>query len=75
MKFEQEDIQRFKMFKSVLQKADFDIKGEAIITVATLYKWFNELEPKIELAVKASLAEKSIANSKQKKEPINKIGD
>lgn len=45
--FTKDDELKYKAFKSVIEKAKFDIEGRAILPVAQLLKWFYELEGKI----------------------------
>lgn len=45
--FKRDDIVNYKKFKSIVDAGMFNIKGNAAIQVALLYKWFNELEQKI----------------------------
>lgn len=49
--FVKDDELKYKAFKVVLHKANFEVKGEAAIAVASLFQWFNSLEEKIKKAV------------------------
>lgn len=51
-KFTQEDLNNLKVFKSVIQKADYPLKGDAVRMVASLFNWYDSLELKIEDAIK-----------------------
>lgn len=47
----EKDLAHYRAFKKVINKGDFNIKGDATIAVALLFKWFDELENKIECLV------------------------
>lgn len=55
------DLDNYDKFARVIQKGDFNLKGEAIIPVALLLRWFGELKPKLKWAMEAGKeAEKDI---------------
>jgi len=41
-----DDLQKYLMFKAVLEQGEFEIKGKAITQVALLFNWFGNLEKK-----------------------------
>lgn len=51
-KFTKEDLNNLKVFKSVILKADYPLKGDAISMVASLFNWYDGLELKINDAIK-----------------------
>lgn len=51
-KFNQDDLKNLEVFKSVLAKAEFPLKGDAIVTVASLFKWLDNLKIKMQDAIK-----------------------
>lgn len=69
---EKEDLIKYKAFKQVVANGDYEVKGSAMLAVASLIKWFYELEPKIHEAIAMTENKKSIAKSKPVKEPISK---
>ena len=61
MKFSQNDLKIYAAFKRVIESGNFEIKGNAIVSVAFLLNWFNDLPVKIQAAVKIdSINEKKI---------------
>jgi len=42
-----EDLQKYKQFKNVLSQGVFNLKGEAMVQVASLFVWFEGLQDKI----------------------------
>lgn len=38
------DLQNYRELKSVMRQASFNVKGEAIVKMAHLFKWFDSLE-------------------------------
>lgn len=71
MEFSKEDVKRIKALKSVMKMADFSVKGEAVITMGVLFKWFDDFEMRLEKYVESS---SNIAKSKEVTEPIKPIG-
>ena len=51
-KFTKDDLSNLKAFKTVISKADYPLKGDAIRMVASLFNWLDGLELKIEDAIK-----------------------
>lgn len=47
MSFTKDDEIKYKAFKKVLAKGKFEVQGEAVILMASLFNWFNYLETKI----------------------------
>ena len=46
--FVKDDLAKYRALKKVIQQGDYEIKGDAILAVASLLNWFNDLEKKIE---------------------------
>lgn len=47
MSFTKDDEAKYKAFKKVLAKGKFEVQGEAVILMASLFNWFNSLDAKI----------------------------
>lgn len=47
MSFTKDDELKFQAFKRVLAKGKFEVAGEAVIQMASLFNWFYMLETKI----------------------------
>lgn len=52
---DKEDLLKYKQLKAIINSGKFDIKGDAVIMVASLFSWFNSLENKIKLAMEKPL--------------------
>ena len=70
--FTNEDLAKHSAFKAVLKEGSFDMKGNAIYTVAMLFQWFEGLEDRIKEDI-AGPKDKPM-KIKEKKPPIKKIG-
>ena len=68
--FTSDDVKKAQALKRVLKQGDFNIKGDAINWVASLFNWFEGLDMKIEDSIKLLKIEK-LANKGPK---IKKIG-
>ena len=64
--FSKDDLLKYAAFKRVVQQGDFNVKGEAIQMVASLLKWFEEIEGKI----KSDIDSKQAIITAEKKEPV-----
>ena len=61
------DIDNYKKLKMIISQGNYDIKGNALVSVALLFKWFEEFEP---------VLEKLLKEEKRKGIPkIKKIGE
>ncbi len=60
-----EDLQKYKMLKSVIAQGEYKIKGEALIAVANLFAWFNSIE--------GEFHDSPSVKPEIKKEPIKKM--
>lgn len=40
------DLKNYKALKSVLKQASFNVKGEAVPMMASLFAWYDSLEEK-----------------------------
>jgi len=74
--FTSEDVKKYKAFKRVIFSGEYSIKGDAGSIVGVLFKWFDELEFKIE---KLSKEEGKLLSVKITEAPLpskkkNKIG-
>lgn len=65
-----DDLRHYKVMKAVLNKVDFNVKGEALLLTAASFKWFMDLEPKIVKAIMDMDAQKSIEKAKEVKPPL-----
>lgn len=52
---DKEDLKKYKAMKAVLHSGKFEVKGDAVIAVASLFDWFNKLENKIAVACEKPL--------------------
>lgn len=68
LKITDADLQNYKMFKTVIQSANYDLKGDAVKMAGLLFNWFDGLEEKLEYAKKEM-------NKKFEKNGIKKIGE
>lgn len=66
MSFAQDDLQKFEMFKTLVNKTKIEIQGDAVITAASLIQWFYGLKNKIEIAIE----EKNFKEMTEKKDAI-----
>lgn len=51
-KFTQDDLNKLRVFKTILLQAEYPLKGDAITAVASLFDWFDGLKIKIEDSIK-----------------------
>lgn len=49
--FEKKDVEMARALKSVLSQAQFPIKGDAILKVAAIVQWLDNLPLKIEQSI------------------------
>ena len=42
-----QDLDNYKMLRAVIKSGKFDLKGEAILKVASLFAWFDSLETRL----------------------------
>lgn len=73
--FTKDDLIKLKAFKSIVEQGDFQINGKAVVTVGVLFKWFLDLEKRIEAELLQKEIESNIKVVKVKKEPIKKVGE
>jgi len=59
----EQDLIKYKQLKHVLKSGEFNLKGDAVTSVAALFQWYNELENKIEAQISKPVL----------KEPIKKV--
>ena len=52
---DQDDLKKYKAMKAIINSGKFEVKGDAVIAVASLFHWFNSLENKIKLAMEKPL--------------------
>lgn len=69
MQSSKEDIANMRMMKVVLDEAKFEVKGDAILSIARLLLWHKDLEDRM---VK-SLTVETLAGGTIKKIPKNKL--
>lgn len=60
MKVTKEDLNNYKMFKSVVTKSKIEIQGSAVKTVGHLFTWFDELEKRIEDSISKNAKPKRV---------------
>ena len=46
-----DDLMKYKAMKAIINNGKYEIKGDAILTVASLLDWYSKLEKKIEEAI------------------------
>jgi len=54
-KFNRDDLAKYKAFKKVISMSKLELRGDAAISVASLFVWFNDLEQKIDDAIKQEM--------------------
>jgi hypothetical protein len=54
MELERRDVELCKAFQSIIKQGKFEIKGEAVAQCGGLFKWFMELDKKLEAAILAA---------------------
>lgn len=59
MKISHSDINNLKMLKSVMMSGKFELKGDAIVMVASLVSWIDELELKLLESMKPKIKKKT----------------
>lgn len=59
MKISHSDINNLKMLKSVMMSGKFELKGDAIVMVASLVGWIDELEAKLLESMKPKIKKKT----------------
>jgi len=52
-KLNKSDVEICRAFKAIVKDANFDVKGEALSKLGALFRWFEELDKRIEETVKA----------------------
>jgi len=57
------DLKMYKQLKHVLHSGEFQLKGDAVTSVAALFRWYDELENKIEAQISKPVL----------KEPMKKV--
>lgn len=45
------DLERFRQLRAVIAQGSFDLKGNAIVKVASLLAWYDSLEGKLHDAI------------------------
>jgi hypothetical protein len=53
-KLEPRDVDLCRAFLSVVKQGKFEIKGDAVSQVGMLFKWFNDLDKRIEETIRSS---------------------
>ena len=66
--FTNEDIGNIRALKTILNAGEYPLKGDAILKVASLFVWFDDLERR------AIQAQVKPIQAKPVKKPIKKIG-
>ena len=64
--FVKDDLAKYRALKKVIQQGDYEIKGDAILAVASLLNWFNDLEKKIEEQIRKDSMPKITLPEKKK---------
>jgi len=64
--FVKDDLAKYRALKKVIQQGDYEIKGDAILAVASLLNWFNDLEKKIEEQIRKDSMPKITLPAKKK---------
>ena len=58
-KLEQSDLDNLEMLKTVILAASHDLKGDAIVKVASLIVWYNKFKEKCEDVLKNQVMEEA----------------
>lgn len=66
VKWTEDDVKQYRALRSVLSQGDFNLKGNAVMSVAQLFQWFDSLDAKIQVAIGLQIKE-----SAPKIEPMN----
>lgn len=53
-KLNKSDAELCRAFRSVINKGKFEIQGEACAKVGAMFKWFSDLDKRIEETIKPS---------------------
>lgn len=69
MLLHKDDLKFFKAFKQVIENGKFEAKGDAVITIASLFRWYESLGTRMVDHFKEAETPKKV------EEPIKKIGD
>ena len=69
--FLKEDLQSYKQLKMIISQGKYEVKGEAIVSVALLLRWFDGLEKLIEVDLRN---QKLLAEKKMQTNPSIKKG-
>jgi len=65
MQLNSEDLKMHKAFKNLMNSAKFEVKGDAVFMMASLYSWFDSIGVRME---------EHFEPPKEKKEKIKKVG-
>lgn len=68
--FTQDDINKLKQFKMIVNESNLEIKGSATVMVALLFQWFDGLGAKMQQSIDQKEVKESIKDIK----PIKKTG-
>ena len=70
--FKREDLARYAALKKVIKQGEFEIHGEAVIAVASLFQWFDELGKVIEANIQQPLKPKELNEPIKKQQKVTK---
>lgn len=52
LKLDKKDVELCRAMKAIISKGKFEIQGEALTQVGALFKWFADLDKRIEETIK-----------------------
>lgn len=52
LKLDKKDVELCRAMKAIINKGKFEIQGEALTQVGALFKWFSDLDKRIEETIK-----------------------
>jgi len=61
---EQSDLNNYKMLTQIILSGDYKLKGDAIVQVASLLRWFDMFEIKIKASIKTEPSVKPLKGAK-----------
>lgn len=69
-KLNKRDVEMCRAFKGIIHKGKFEIQGEALMKVGAFFKWFEDLDKRIEETLKPTPPEtirKEVGHAEEKK--------
>ena len=60
----EQDLIKYKQLRHVLKSGEFNLKGDAVTSVAALFSWYDQLENKIEAQLSKPILKEKIKKIK-----------